>query len=362
MALPPPRLRPFAEDKAGFAYFRSDYHHRFLVAAILRHLAEGRCFLLVSGETAADGELVRRFLDEEGKDRYRATLVRCRPGMDYAAIMSAYSRELGLRQEPDGSGIWSLLSQLMHEARNGITRLLILDHAETLERGSIEELSRFTQLDQPRLMPVMLLARHGHAETEDAPLVVLPDSPLAVRIPIERLDPEEVGAFIRYQLNALGSEASAPFAPEAVLAIAAAAQGSPTTVNRLTRQAMEDTARGDVVPRLPAPLPAVVAAPADAEAADAEAADMAPPAQPAPRWRRLPAAIVVGLYIAAAPLCGLVLLYFLVLRAPPPALFAGAPELAASEAMPALSQPQAAAGSPSEAGDPRRRRRLRRSR
>ncbi|MGO8921039.1 MAG: hypothetical protein ACLQJR_34540 [Stellaceae bacterium] len=314
-ALAPPRLKPFAEDDAGFAYFRSDHHHRFLAAAIFRHLAEGRGFLLVNGVTAADGELLQRFLDEEGKARYRTSLVRCRPGMDFDDVVRAYNRQLGLPQEADGSGLWSLLSYLMHEARNGATRVLILAHAEMLTQDSVDELLRFTQLDQPRVMPVMLLASSGFAEGEDAPLSAALGSLLTARIPLERLEPEEVSGFIRFQLNALDAAASLPVAPDTVRAIALAADGSPAAVNRLMRQAMEaaESSRMAVRPPPAAPAPPP-AAPAPAAPLPAPPPALVPAPPPATSMPAPPPAALAPTPPPAAPL-----------PAPPPAVLVPAP-------------------------------------
>ncbi len=355
------RLLPFAADDAGIGYFRSDYHHRFLVAALLRQLAQGRSFLLLGGEPGADGELLERFLNEERGGRHRASLVRCRPGMAFADVVRAYSRQLGLRQEADGAGIWTLLSHLMIEARNGVTRILILEHAEALERDSFDELLGFTQLDQPHVMPVVLLASSDSVGGPEAPHLAFLQSVITGRVPVDRLEPEEVDAFIRYQLNALPQEDGTLLPPETVRAIAAAAGGSAAAVNRLARQAVDGAAsitlqRPPILP--PAPPPA-----AETEIEPLALVAPLPEAEPVPRRRwRLPAGAALGVYVAMVALSGFGLLYLLVPRAPHTAPAAalsvpspaadGGQVAAAPAAEPPLAGASVAAAPPAPEPDP----------
>ncbi|HZB91596.1 MAG TPA: AAA family ATPase, partial [Stellaceae bacterium] len=236
---PPLSLRPFAEDAAGAGYFASDHHHRYVAAAIFRELAKGRWFVLLCGEHAADAELVERFLNDEGRERYRATLLRCQAETDFGAIVRAYNRRLGLRQEAASDGLWTLLSHLMAEVRKGVRRILVLDNADALEPTCFDELLRFTRLDEPHVMPVVLLGDPGFADRLASPAYGFLTSAIAGRVGFDRLEPEEVGAFLRYQLNATGADAADLFPPEVVSVIAATAGGSAAAVNRLARDVLE---------------------------------------------------------------------------------------------------------------------------
>ncbi|MGO8914306.1 MAG: AAA family ATPase, partial [Stellaceae bacterium] len=321
---------------------RSDHHHRFLAAAIARQLAKGYTFVLLVGETGADGELIERFLAEEGDGRRRASLVRCHADMDFRDIVRAYNRALGLGQEPDSGGLWTLLAHLMLEARNGITRVLLLDGVEALDLRTFDELLRFSQLDGPHVMPVVLLTGHGVAERLETPPFEFLRSAIAGRVEVERLEPEEVAAFIQCQLNALGEEDAALFPPATVSTIAAACGGSPAEVNRLARVVLDASRRGgerDTGPSSPfsaaADEPPVESAAAD-EPPEESAAAQAPPAVVEPiairaaraspaaprRWkRRLLKGVTIAFYVAVVTLSGQALLYLLAPRAPqePPA-------------------------------------------
>ncbi len=380
---------PFAEDESGFGYFRSDHHHRFLAAAIARQLAKGHSFVLVVGEPGADGELIERFFAEQSEGRRPASLVRCLPQMNFRDIVRAYNRNLGLSQEADSGGLWTLLAHLMLEARNGISRVLMLDGAEALDLRSFEELQRFSQLDGPHVMPVVLLTGRDGAERLEAPPLEFLSSAMAARVEVEWLDPEEVGAFIQYQINA-ASEADAALIPPASLsAIAAACGGSPAEVNRLVREVLAASGREREY-GLSAPFPAAIepreesataeelrvedatAEPQDGatprEELEESAAEVRPPAVVVPIVTRLPAAgraaprrrnrrlfrgLMVVVYLAIATLLGQGLLYLLAppraLHEPPSTIVAAVPPL--PPAVPAPSAAEAVAESPSASDD-----------
>jgi len=354
LALAPPRLHPFAEDSSGLGYFRSDHHHRQLAATIFRHLSDGHALVLTSGDPAVDGELLQQFLDELGEGRCRATLLRCRNGMDFGALVRTYNRRLGLRQEAGSDGIWALLSHLMTELRKGVRRILLIENAETLDPTCFDELLRFTRLDEPHVMPVVLLAAPEFAALLAAPPLGFLQAAITARVAADRLAEEEVGAFIRYQLNALGGEEEALFPVETVYAIAAAAGGSAAAVNHLAREVLARAGHVVEPPRPPLALEAPMAEPAPVPATLSEregeerALVLSEPLAEKPgalerfavlRRLRLPPALAFAAYAAVAALSGFTLLYALSPRpAHQPAAIVASPS-------PQMSRPTARAES-----------------
>ncbi|HEX7970508.1 MAG TPA: AAA family ATPase, partial [Stellaceae bacterium] len=233
--LPAPS-EPFADDDtAGFGYFATDIHYQHLAAAIARPIAETRGFVLVTGEPAPDGNLIERCLSGGKAGECRVSLVRCRRGMGLDELMQAFGRQLWLHEESEG-GLWPVLSQLMQDSRKGIMRILVLQNADALDDRSLDELHRFTRLDEPHFLPVVLLASPSFAERLDAPTLQFLKPAIAAHLPLQRLEPEEVAAFIGHQLRTAGWDEDA-FECETIAAIAEAAQGDPAMVNRLARQA-----------------------------------------------------------------------------------------------------------------------------
>ena len=375
----------FADDLAGHDYFLTDNHHRHLAAAVFRQLAKGHGFILLAGEPAADGELLERLLNEEGKQRYRATFLRCGTETDFGALVRAYNRRLGLKQESGSDGIWALLSHLMQEVRRGVARVLVLERADVLDATCFDELLRFTRLDEPHVMPVVLLSGSGFDERLAAAGLDFLQPAITCRLATDRLEPAEIGAFVRYQLNALPEEDQAAFSADAVNRIAAEAGTDAAAVNRLARALLGAATSGRERPARSVALVAPAEPPAEAaempsaavtEAQPAPAplalSDPLPPPQAEGRKFRLPSALIAGIYVLAISFAGLGLLYLVAPRhtQPKPAQIASstavpspapAPRTAdapggpaagkAPEALPALAASQSAAIEPA-AGTP----------
>src|SRR5260221_3954788 len=257
---------PFGDDAAGLDFSATDFHYEHLVARLCRNLAATRGFVLVSGMPAPDGELVERALNARKDAPHRATLVHCRAGMTLDAVTRAYGRQLGLKDEADGAGQWSLLSRLMEDSRKGVVRVLVLENADALDDRSFDELHRFATLDDPHFLPVVLLTARSFAARLDAPSLQFLQPAIVAHLALQQLEPEEVAAFVRYQLNATDGRHEAAFTREAIAAIADAAKGDPAAVNRLARQAAAILGRshGPMSPPAAAAAPAAPPPPAGA--------------------------------------------------------------------------------------------------
>jgi AAA domain-containing protein len=279
---------PFADDAAGLDYFATDFHYEHLVARLCRHLAATRGFMLVSGMPVPDGDLVERALNARQDGPHRAALVRCRAGMTLDAVTRAYGRQLGLKDEADGADQWSLLSRLMEDSRRGVVRVLVLENADALDDRSFDALHRFTTLDDPHFLPVVLLTARSFAARLDARSLQFLQPAIVAHLALQHLEPEEVPAFIRYQLNASDGRHEAAFTREAVAAIAAAAKGDPAVVNRLARQAAGI-------------LPAPVAAPPAPPAPPHPAATVTTLKQPKPEPRPVAKVVEAARPVAVEP-------------------------------------------------------------
>jgi hypothetical protein len=267
---------PFADDSAGLDYFATDFHYEHLVTRLCAHLTATRGFVLISGTPSPDGELIERALNARKEGPHRATLVRCRPGMTLDAVTRAYGRQLGLKEDTDGTGQWALLSRLMGDSRKGVLRVLVLENADALDDRSFDELHRFTTLDDPHFLPVVLLTSRRFTTRLEAPSLQFLQPAIVAYLSLQHLESEEVAAFIRYQLNATDGRHEAIFTRGIIAAIAETTKGDPAAVNRLARQTA-----GIVLPSPVPPAPPVTQAPPSTPVTQA--------AQPAPATLSAPA-------------------------------------------------------------------------
>ncbi|HUH83344.1 MAG TPA: hypothetical protein VLX85_01975, partial [Stellaceae bacterium] len=277
-------------------------------------------------------------------------------GMNFNDLMLAYSRQLGIGVNRDKGRLWALLSHLMLETRRGISRVLVLDHAEVLDALCFDELLRFSQLDAPRPVPIVLMASPAFSELLTSPALDFVNAAITGRLAVDRLAPEEVGAFIQYQLNGQSEGGASPFSTELIALIATAADGNPAVINALAREIVLSTKPR----RLTAEEmrePEVEPAPRNEEAPpEAVAAEPAP--GPAPvagaeqrqrRARRRGMDLQLAGYVALVVLIGAGLLYALWPGGSPPvatpsvAVIAPMPENGAMVAVPAAAPETATA-------------------
>jgi hypothetical protein len=239
----------FAQDGAGLEYFATDTHYHALAEEIVRRLGRRRGFVLVSGIPAPDGALLQRHLDgspeaggTQAIDR-RATLVRCRPGWGFDDLVRAIGDGISITAADDGGTAWALLSLLMQESRKGLTRIVVIENAEALDDRGFEELLRFSRLDDPHVLPVVLLTEPSFAGRLGLALTFLKTA-LVARLSLQHLAAAEVLPFIRHQIGAGPSDDVFP--PEAIAAIVDAAAGDPAVVNRLARQRLDGLAQSRI--------------------------------------------------------------------------------------------------------------------
>src|SRR5579863_4130999 len=196
---------PFTDDDAGSGYFATDLHYRRVAATICDRLSATSGFVLLTDDTAPDGELIAACLNVDTPAGFRATLVQCRPGMGFEEIVRLYSQQLGLAADDEGGNLWPLISHLMLESRKEIVRILVLENAEMLDDQAFDELYRFAKVDDPRLLPILLTAPAAFAKRIEAPGLGFLKSAFVAQLPVHRLESDEVPAFIQFQMNAVES-------------------------------------------------------------------------------------------------------------------------------------------------------------
>ncbi|MBV9523612.1 MAG: hypothetical protein JO010_12500 [Alphaproteobacteria bacterium] len=360
------RQDAFADETSGFDYFTSDAHCARLAAGICRELTR-RGFVLVSGEPAPDMALLAGRLDD-AKAGFRIAVVRCRTGMGFDEIVTSFGRAIGAPSGGDNSGrrLWPIVAHLIQEARKGVQHVLALEAADALADEILVQLHKLANLDDPPILPIILTARPSFSGRLEAPSLEPLKAAVTASFPLQRLDADEVAAFITHQL---GGEDIA-FPAETIAAIANSAQGDPVLVNRLARGTLDFLRRTGAKLAPPAPVIPLDAAPSaprqSAAAGEASSGDAAPPSSApplgtvSPKRQRMALRLAVAAYLLAIAVSGGAVFYLL---APGQsrsstvdiaAAVATPPREAAMAAMPIsdVAATQSAAVAPQPASDP----------
>jgi type II secretory pathway predicted ATPase ExeA len=237
------RSEPFAEETSGFGYFASATHYALIAARIVEQWTAHRGFVLVTSESGVDANhLVPRLQDDV--TQFRVSLVRCRPGMEFDELIRAFGRVLGITLGSESSGrLWPIVSHLMLEARGGVHHVLALDAPDQLSADVFSELHRLAKIDDPPLLPVVLLTKSSFVARLEEPELSFLKAAITARLRLEWLEPNETELFIGYQANQTGEMAF--FSPETIEAIAKSSNGDPTLVNRFASRTLEFLRRSE---------------------------------------------------------------------------------------------------------------------
>lgn len=139
----------------------------------------------------------------------------------------------------------TLAAHLLERLEAGTTAVILVDDAQTLSDGTLEDLSRLTELEIEgrKLVQVVLAGRTELvSRLRGSNLSILQESAISY-CELEPLDRGEVESYIRHRLQAAEGWKPDVFSSEAIERIARYAQGSPRLVNRICATAQQLAAR-----------------------------------------------------------------------------------------------------------------------
>ena len=351
-----------------FLYLNNTYQEA--LAALGYGIQARKGFLSLIGE-AGTGKttLLRHLLDT--LDPSVRTVLLMNPTVSFDEILEYILMELGIPTEATGKlGRFHRLNEfLIEHARAGGNVALLIDEAQDLDAGVLEELRLLSNLETSREKILQILfAGQPELETKFAnPALRQLRQRITLRVRLRPLVPGEVAPYVRTRLERAGATERAIFADAALERVGALSQGIPRVINVLcdaalltafatgARQVMPaviDEVWRDYAPAIAPDAPSPVAA-IPAAAAMARTIEPSPPAPPSPLHLVAPAAPAVA--VQAAPPAETRSVE-VVAPAPPP-LAAPTPAVAPateSTPVPAISDPARAlvAASPSPAPVP----------
>ncbi len=227
--------RPFQLTPDPRFYFNSRSHKKAM-AYLTYGLSQGEGFIIITGDIGAGKTtLVGHLFDELDRNKVVAAKV-VTTQLDADDILRMVAGAFGIQQEGhDKATILKQIESFLHDRyRRGKRVLLIVDEAQNLPKGALEELrmlSNFT-LDEKPLMQCFLLGQPQFRErlATDPDLEQLNQRAIAT-YHLEPMDEEEVSAYITHRLQLVGWQNDPSFAPETFARIHEYTGGVPRKVN-----------------------------------------------------------------------------------------------------------------------------------
>ncbi|GAB3434006.1 XrtA-associated ATPase [Massilia solisilvae] len=233
--------KPFQLRPDPHFYFASHGHKRAM-AYLEYGLSQGEGFIVITGEVGAGKTtLVRNLFNRMPKDQIVAAhIVNTHLDADDALRMVASA--FGL--PTDGASKATLLARLEQflrlTGRQGKRALLVIDEAQNLNAGTVEELRMLSnfQTDSQCLLQTFLLGQPEFRATLHSPTMQQLRQRVIASYHLGPMDAQETRAYIEHRLQTVGWKGDPAFSAEAHAAIYAYSGGIPRKTNTLCDRIM----------------------------------------------------------------------------------------------------------------------------
>ena len=228
--------KPFQLRPDPHFFFASAGHKRAM-AYLEYGLSQGEGFIVITGEVGAGKTtLVRNLFNRMPKERIVAAHV-VNTKLDAEDALRSVAAAFGL--QVDGATKGELLARLERFLRitdqQGKRALLVVDEAQNLSAGTIEELRMLSnfQTDSQCLLQTFLLGQPEFRATVNSPGMEQLRQRVTASYHLGPMNAEETRAYIEHRLQTVGWKGDPSFADDAHAAIYAYSGGIPRKTNTL---------------------------------------------------------------------------------------------------------------------------------
>ncbi|HAA03492.1 MAG TPA: peptidoglycan-binding protein, partial [Syntrophobacteraceae bacterium] len=230
------RKPPFHVTPDPSFFFLSDSHKEAL-ASIIYGIEQRKGFIAIFGEVGLGKTTVlRSYLDRIDRGQIKPVYV-FNANVTFAGLLKTICRELGVRVR---SAVVSEMVSALHEAlikeyRQGRNVVLIIDEAQNMPTGTLENLRMLSNLETStdKLIQIVLVGQPEFQNRLEQHELRQLKQRLAIRHTITPLSSQESMDYIVHRLSKVTVGSHRVFTRKALLTVVKAAQGIPGTINIL---------------------------------------------------------------------------------------------------------------------------------
>ncbi len=232
--------KPFALAPDPRFMFMSE-SHREALAHLLYGINEGHGFIVVIGQVGTGKTTLCRTLLEQISDDADIAYI-FNPSPSEIELLTAINREFGLptRARTRTELIHELNEFLLQRSGEGRRVLLIVDEAQNLDPGVLEQVRLLSNLETERskLLQIVLIGQPELEENLSRPELRQLNQRITVRWRLRPFDVDEVAAYVEHRLAVAGREDAELFTPAALRLLRRRSRGIPRLINSIADRAL----------------------------------------------------------------------------------------------------------------------------
>lgn len=232
--------RPFnVTADPNFLFFSKK--HREAFDHLIYGIKERKGFLEITGEIGTGKTTLCRALISQLDEKTKTAFI-LNSNLPEMQLLLAIVTDLGLSVKPKTK--INLLAELnrflIGELKAGSNVVLIIDEAQNLKAGQLEQIRLLSNLetDKEKLIQIVLVGQPELKEKLDSPELEQLRQRIAVRYHILPLDKTEIGDYTYHRLHVAGADGSIVFEPDATGEIYEYSSGVPRLINLVCDRAL----------------------------------------------------------------------------------------------------------------------------
>jgi general secretion pathway protein A len=227
-------------------YLFMSERHREALAHLLYGLGGGGGFVLLSGEIGAGKTTVCRCLLEQIPKRCNVAYI-FNPKLTALELLKTVCDEFHVPYQHEGAGqptvkdyLDPLNDFLLKTHAVGLNNVLIIDEAQNLSAGVLEQLRLLTNLEtnERKLLQIVLIGQPELRTMLARPELEQLAQRVIARYHLDALSEDETAKYLRHRLGVAGLATANPFSRRAMRRIHQRARGVPRRINLLADRAL----------------------------------------------------------------------------------------------------------------------------
>ena len=223
------------------AFFFSSKKHKEAISHLIYGVSQRKGIIVLTGEIGTGKTTICRFfLNHIGKNVKTAFILN--PSFSENQLLESIVKDFGIsfKSKSKLDMVWELNNFLLRESNAGNNLVLIVDEAQNLNPGLLEQIRLLSNLEteKDKLLQVILV---GQPELNNR--INLHDlrqlrQRIMVRYHIGPLDKDELQSYINHRLEIAGSKGKIEFSNESIDLINRFSSGTPRLINMICDRAL----------------------------------------------------------------------------------------------------------------------------